>query len=188
MFDTVPQMKQRMALVLTHGQEWDHSADFWFISDMFLNCALCFFPHFAVLRLSYSRGCSIKKKKKRRCWENPSCPRWISQHCGRVKIVHSLLRVHFSFTLTSCRCFQGTSRQRERKASVLVGGCWLSCAIKWFSSDQPERSFCFLLICLCLCYQCWENGIILCRELADQYESYYDYRNLSKMRVSSRKP
>ncbi|MEQ2208462.1 hypothetical protein XENOCAPTIV_001147, partial [Xenoophorus captivus] len=29
---------------------------------------------------------------------------------------------------------------------------------------------------------CWENGIILCRELADQYESYYDYRNLSKMR------
>lgn len=35
-----------------------------------------------------------------------------------------------------------------------------------------------------LCLQCWENGIILCRELADQYESYYDYRNLSKMRVS----
>lgn len=33
------------------------------------------------------------------------------------------------------------------------------------------------------CLQCWENGIILCRELADQYESYYDYRNLSKMRV-----
>lgn len=33
--------------------------------------------------------------------------------------------------------------------------------------------------------QCWENGIILCRELADQYESYYDYRNLSKMRVSA---
>uniref|UniRef100_A0A8C8HDH2 Dedicator of cytokinesis 4b n=1 Tax=Oncorhynchus tshawytscha TaxID=74940 RepID=A0A8C8HDH2_ONCTS len=30
---------------------------------------------------------------------------------------------------------------------------------------------------------CWENGIILCRELADQYESYYDYRNLSKMRM-----
>lgn len=41
-------------------------------------------------------------------------------------------------------------------------------------------SLCFL----CLCLQCWENGIILCRELADQYESYYDYRNLSKMRVS----
>uniref|UniRef100_A0A8C7JPM8 Dedicator of cytokinesis 4b n=1 Tax=Oncorhynchus kisutch TaxID=8019 RepID=A0A8C7JPM8_ONCKI len=32
--------------------------------------------------------------------------------------------------------------------------------------------------------KCWENGIILCRELADQYESYYDYRNLSKMRAS----
>uniref|UniRef100_A0A8D0DDJ8 Dedicator of cytokinesis protein 4 n=1 Tax=Sander lucioperca TaxID=283035 RepID=A0A8D0DDJ8_SANLU len=31
--------------------------------------------------------------------------------------------------------------------------------------------------------KCWENGIILCRELADQYESYYDYRNLSKMRM-----
>ncbi|KAJ8411271.1 hypothetical protein AAFF_G00172770 [Aldrovandia affinis] len=31
--------------------------------------------------------------------------------------------------------------------------------------------------------KCWENGIILCRELADQYEAYYDYRNLSKMRV-----
>ncbi|XP_048404367.1 dedicator of cytokinesis protein 4 isoform X9 [Stegostoma tigrinum] len=30
---------------------------------------------------------------------------------------------------------------------------------------------------------CWENGIILCRELADQYESFYDYRNLSKMRM-----
>ena len=24
----------------------------------------------------------------------------------------------------------------------------------------------------------------MCRELADQYESFYDYRNLSKMRVS----
>ncbi|XP_073710037.1 dedicator of cytokinesis protein 4b isoform X3 [Misgurnus anguillicaudatus] len=32
--------------------------------------------------------------------------------------------------------------------------------------------------------KCWENGIILCRELADQYESYYDYRNLSKMRMN----
>ncbi|XP_016889524.1 dedicator of cytokinesis protein 4b [Cynoglossus semilaevis] len=32
--------------------------------------------------------------------------------------------------------------------------------------------------------KCWENGIILCRELADQYESYYDYRNLSKMRMT----
>nr|XP_019947690.1 PREDICTED: dedicator of cytokinesis protein 4 [Paralichthys olivaceus] len=31
--------------------------------------------------------------------------------------------------------------------------------------------------------KCWENGIILCRELADQYESDYDYRNLSKMRM-----
>ncbi|XP_029102505.1 dedicator of cytokinesis protein 4b isoform X2 [Scleropages formosus] len=32
--------------------------------------------------------------------------------------------------------------------------------------------------------KCWENGIILCRELADQYEAYYDYRNLSKMRMT----
>ncbi|XP_064175400.1 dedicator of cytokinesis protein 4-like isoform X3 [Anguilla rostrata] len=31
--------------------------------------------------------------------------------------------------------------------------------------------------------KCWENGIILCRELADQYEAYYDYRNLSKMKM-----
>ncbi|MGH0125965.1 UNVERIFIED_CONTAM: hypothetical protein FKN15_078427 [Acipenser sinensis] len=31
--------------------------------------------------------------------------------------------------------------------------------------------------------RCWENGVILCRELADQYEAYYDYRNLSKMRM-----
>ncbi|KAJ8245663.1 hypothetical protein GJAV_G00273130 [Gymnothorax javanicus] len=31
--------------------------------------------------------------------------------------------------------------------------------------------------------KCWENGIVLCRELAEQYESYYDYRNLSKMRM-----
>lgn len=34
-----------------------------------------------------------------------------------------------------------------------------------------------------VCPQCWENGIILCRKLAEQYEGYYDYRNLSKMRV-----
>ncbi|RXN23373.1 dedicator of cytokinesis 4-like protein [Labeo rohita] len=32
--------------------------------------------------------------------------------------------------------------------------------------------------------KCWENCIILCRELANQYETYYDYRNLSKMRWS----
>nr|XP_014346036.1 PREDICTED: dedicator of cytokinesis protein 4 [Latimeria chalumnae] len=31
--------------------------------------------------------------------------------------------------------------------------------------------------------KCWENGIILCRELAEQYENFYDYRNLSKMRI-----
>ncbi|XP_026778719.3 dedicator of cytokinesis protein 4b isoform X1 [Pangasianodon hypophthalmus] len=31
--------------------------------------------------------------------------------------------------------------------------------------------------------KCWENGILLCRELADQYEAYYDYRNLSKMKM-----
>ncbi|XP_042561548.1 dedicator of cytokinesis protein 4-like isoform X2 [Clupea harengus] len=31
--------------------------------------------------------------------------------------------------------------------------------------------------------KCWENCIILCRELANQYEVYYDYRNLSKMRM-----
>ncbi|KAG9490200.1 hypothetical protein GDO78_005859 [Eleutherodactylus coqui] len=31
--------------------------------------------------------------------------------------------------------------------------------------------------------KCWENGIILCRKLAEQYENYYDYRNLSKMRM-----
>ncbi|KAK3564766.1 hypothetical protein QTP86_025280 [Hemibagrus guttatus] len=31
--------------------------------------------------------------------------------------------------------------------------------------------------------KCWENCIILCRELANQYEAYYDYRNLSKMRL-----
>ncbi|XP_039202492.1 dedicator of cytokinesis protein 4-like isoform X2 [Crotalus tigris] len=31
--------------------------------------------------------------------------------------------------------------------------------------------------------KCWENGIILCRKIAEQYENYYDYRNLSKMRL-----
>ncbi|TKC40696.1 hypothetical protein EI555_021237, partial [Monodon monoceros] len=31
--------------------------------------------------------------------------------------------------------------------------------------------------------KCWENGILLCRKIAEQYESYYDYRNLSKMRM-----
>uniref|UniRef100_A0A8U8C753 Uncharacterized protein n=1 Tax=Geospiza parvula TaxID=87175 RepID=A0A8U8C753_GEOPR len=31
--------------------------------------------------------------------------------------------------------------------------------------------------------KCWENGIILCRKIAEQYENYYDYRNLSKMRM-----
>uniref|UniRef100_A0A8C1WRL1 Dedicator of cytokinesis 4 n=1 Tax=Cyprinus carpio TaxID=7962 RepID=A0A8C1WRL1_CYPCA len=34
--------------------------------------------------------------------------------------------------------------------------------------------------------KCWENCIILCRELANQYEAYYDYRNLSKMRFVCR--
>ncbi|KAK2096459.1 Dedicator of cytokinesis protein 4 [Saguinus oedipus] len=37
-----------------------------------------------------------------------------------------------------------------------------------------------------ICPQCWENGIILCRKIAEQYESYYDYRNLSKMRPFKR--
>lgn len=37
--------------------------------------------------------------------------------------------------------------------------------------------------CVAFGPQCWENGIILCRKIAEQYESYYDYRNLSKMRV-----
>uniref|UniRef100_A0A8C4LKM7 Dedicator of cytokinesis 4 n=1 Tax=Equus asinus asinus TaxID=83772 RepID=A0A8C4LKM7_EQUAS len=40
-----------------------------------------------------------------------------------------------------------------------------------------------LMFTLFICPQCWENGIILCRKIAEQYESYYDYRNLSKMRM-----
>ncbi|RXN16656.1 dedicator of cytokinesis 4-like protein [Labeo rohita] len=36
--------------------------------------------------------------------------------------------------------------------------------------------------------KCWENCIILCRELANQYETYYDYRNLSKMRIYAVSP
>ncbi|XP_043944609.1 dedicator of cytokinesis protein 4 isoform X2 [Protopterus annectens] len=31
--------------------------------------------------------------------------------------------------------------------------------------------------------KCWENGIVMCRKLAEQYENDYDYRNLSKMRM-----
>lgn len=32
--------------------------------------------------------------------------------------------------------------------------------------------------------QCWEYGISLCRELAFQYETLYDYQSLSWIRVS----
>lgn len=32
--------------------------------------------------------------------------------------------------------------------------------------------------------KCWEYGIPLCRELAFQYESLYDYQSLSWIRVS----
>lgn len=54
----------------------------------------------------------------------------------------------------------------------------LAAATRWRRSGGIPAA-----LLTCLCPQCWENGIILCRELADQYESYYDYRNLSKMRV-----
>lgn len=33
-------------------------------------------------------------------------------------------------------------------------------------------------------FQCWEYGISLCRELAFQYETLYDYQSLSWIRVS----
>lgn len=38
-------------------------------------------------------------------------------------------------------------------------------------------------VCVCV-HQCWEFGIPLCRELAFQYESLYDYQSLSWIRVS----
>ena len=42
-----------------------------------------------------------------------------------------------------------------------------------------------LCVCVCVCVlQCWEFGIPLCRELAFQYESLYDYQSLSWIRVS----
>lgn len=37
----------------------------------------------------------------------------------------------------------------------------------------------------CLSLQCWEYGISLCRELAFQYETLYDYQSLSWIRVSN---
>lgn len=37
---------------------------------------------------------------------------------------------------------------------------------------------------LCVFLQCWEYGISLCRELAFQYETLYDYQSLSWIRVS----
>lgn len=36
-----------------------------------------------------------------------------------------------------------------------------------------------------LSLQCWEYGISLCRELAFQYETLYDYQSLSWIRVSN---
>lgn len=38
---------------------------------------------------------------------------------------------------------------------------------------------------LYLTLQCWEYGISLCRELAFQYETLYDYQSLSWIRVSN---
>lgn len=59
----------------------------------------------------------------------------------------------------------------------------------WWSSAAPHWKLTLLLTWCDTCFifltQCWENGILLCRELADQYEAYYDYRNLSKMKVCS---
>lgn len=37
---------------------------------------------------------------------------------------------------------------------------------------------------LFISFQCWEYGISLCRELAFQYETLYDYQSLSWIRVS----
>lgn len=67
-------------------------------------------------------------------------------------------------------------------ASAAILQSRLRDAFRFLDSEHKDTEF---IVCLfVLCFQCWENGIILCRELADQYESYYDYRNLSKMRVS----
>lgn len=38
--------------------------------------------------------------------------------------------------------------------------------------------------CWYMTLQCWEYGISLCRELAFQYETLYDYQSLSWIRVS----
>lgn len=49
-----------------------------------------------------------------------------------------------------------------------------------FSEVKHDKRVCFL--------QCWEYGIPLCRELAFQYESLYDYQSLSWIRVRCSTP
>ncbi|TKS90898.1 Dedicator of cytokinesis protein 3 [Collichthys lucidus] len=111
-----------------------------------------------------SKNYTCRKKEKRNL---SSIPDEITQLYGIIKTAPLVTHSPISFTFTSyaiCqRCRTGISRQQERKAFHLISkmaGC-----------------------CMYLHEECWENGIILCRELADQYESYYDYRNLSKMRM-----
>lgn len=74
-----------------------------------------------------------------------------------------------------CCAYRGGEGEDWSSLLPPSGGC--------AAEQRPEIQAAALLKWVFFCLQCWENGIILCRELADQYESYYDYRNLSKMRV-----
>lgn len=47
-----------------------------------------------------------------------------------------------------------------------------------------NQAFMVFFHLLCMSLQCWEYGISLCRELAFQYETLYDYQSLSWIRVS----
>lgn len=61
---------------------------------------------------------------------------------------------------------------------------WLSVERTGFANNSWIKQLLWNYWMSFTCLQCWENGIILCRKIAEQYESYYDYRNLSKMRVT----
>lgn len=77
------------------------------------------------------------------------------------------------YILTPCliKCYLVTNQLAAVKGSSLVVVLLLqTSAPPWF--------------CVFVCPQCWEYGIPLCRELAFQYESLYDYQSLSWIRVS----
>uniref|UniRef100_A0A674EHN6 Dedicator of cytokinesis protein 4 n=1 Tax=Salmo trutta TaxID=8032 RepID=A0A674EHN6_SALTR len=93
-----------------------------------------------------------------------------------IRYIHKLYELHLkaqNYTVCVCVCLLEWSERPLRE--------FLNYPMQ--SEWQRKDYVTIVNVIMCLVPQCWENGIILCRELADQYESYYDYRNLSKMRM-----